>query len=150
MLSHFSCVQLCDPVDCSLPGSSVHGISQARILEWVAVSFLRAAFRPRDRTRVSYVYLPWQVGSYCSCSKFSSLHAGHLMQIPPRHPSPCPKGKKTLFTCDENFRICPLSIFQIHHIAVLTRHHAAHYVPGTHNWKSVSFDSLHSVPLLPQ
>ena len=36
-----SLVQLCDPVDCSLPGSSVHGISQARILEWVAISYSR-------------------------------------------------------------------------------------------------------------
>ena len=37
MLSHFSVVRLCDPVDCSLLGSSVHGILQARILEWVAM-----------------------------------------------------------------------------------------------------------------
>ena len=36
-----SCVQLCDPTDCSLSGSSVHGISQARILEWVAISSSR-------------------------------------------------------------------------------------------------------------
>ena len=36
-----SCPTLCDPVDCSLPGSSVHGILQARILEWVAISFSR-------------------------------------------------------------------------------------------------------------
>ena len=34
-----SCVHSCDPMDCSLPGSSVHGILQARILEWVAISF---------------------------------------------------------------------------------------------------------------
>ena len=34
-----SCLTFCDPMDCSLPGSSVHGIFQARILEWVAVSF---------------------------------------------------------------------------------------------------------------
>ena len=33
------CPTLCDPMDCSLPGSSVHGISQARILEWVVISF---------------------------------------------------------------------------------------------------------------
>ena len=39
VLSHFSHVQLCDPMDCSLPCSSVHGILQARILEWVAISF---------------------------------------------------------------------------------------------------------------
>ena len=37
-----SCVRLCDPVDCSLPGSSVHGIFQARILEGVAIAFSRA------------------------------------------------------------------------------------------------------------
>ena len=36
-----SCVQLCDCVDCSLSGSSVHGISQARVLEWVTISFSR-------------------------------------------------------------------------------------------------------------
>ena len=36
-----SCPTLCDPVDCSPPGSSVHGILQARILEWVAISFFR-------------------------------------------------------------------------------------------------------------
>ena len=46
---------LCDPVDCSPPGSSVHGILQARILEWVAVSFSRASSWPRDRTRVSRI-----------------------------------------------------------------------------------------------
>ena len=55
VLSHFSRVWLCDPMDCSLPGSSVHGILQARILEWVAISFSRGPSRPRDWTRVSYV-----------------------------------------------------------------------------------------------
>ena len=40
-------------MDCSLSGSSVHDIFQARILEWVAVSFSRGSSRPRDRTRVS-------------------------------------------------------------------------------------------------
>ena len=44
------CLTLCDPVDCSLPGSSVHGISQARILEWVAIPFPMGSFRSRDRT----------------------------------------------------------------------------------------------------
>ena len=39
-----SCPTLYDPVDCSLPGSSIHGISQARILEWVAISFSRGSF----------------------------------------------------------------------------------------------------------
>ena len=49
------CPTLCDPMDCSLPGSSVHGISQARILEWVAISFSRGSSRPRDRTPVSHI-----------------------------------------------------------------------------------------------
>ena len=44
---------LCDPVGCSPPGSSVHGISQARILEWVSISFSRGSSRPRDQTQVS-------------------------------------------------------------------------------------------------
>ena len=47
-----SCPTLCDPMDCSPPGSSVHGILQARILEWVAISFSRGSSRPRDRTQV--------------------------------------------------------------------------------------------------
>ena len=47
-----SCLTLCDPMDCSLPRSSAHGLFQARILEWVASSFSRSS-RPRDWTRVS-------------------------------------------------------------------------------------------------
>ena len=49
------CPTLCDPMDCSLPGSSVHEIHQARILEWVAVPFSRGSSRPRDRTWVSCI-----------------------------------------------------------------------------------------------
>ena len=48
-----SCPTLCDPVDCSPPGSSVHEIFQARILEWVAISFSKGSSQSRDRTRVS-------------------------------------------------------------------------------------------------
>ena len=43
-----SCPTLCDPVDCSLPGSSVYEIFQARVLEWVAISFSRGSSQPRD------------------------------------------------------------------------------------------------------
>ena len=46
------CLTLCDPIDCSLPGSSVHEILQARILEWVAISFSRGSYQLRDRTQV--------------------------------------------------------------------------------------------------
>ena len=49
-----SCPTLCKPMNCSLPGSSVHGIFQARVLDWVAISFSRGSSQPRDQTRVSY------------------------------------------------------------------------------------------------
>ena len=48
-----SCPTLCNPMDCSLPGSSVHGILQAR-LEWVAVLSSRGSSQPRDQTCISY------------------------------------------------------------------------------------------------
>ena len=50
-----SCLTLCNHMDCSLPGSSVHGIFQARVLEWVAISFSRKSSWPRDRTQVSHI-----------------------------------------------------------------------------------------------
>ena len=50
-----SCPTLCDPMDCSLPGSSLHGIFQTRILEWVVISFSRRSSRPRDWTWVSRI-----------------------------------------------------------------------------------------------
>ena len=55
MLSLHSCPVLCDPMDCSLPGSSVHGILQERKLEWVAISFSRRSSLFRDRTDISHV-----------------------------------------------------------------------------------------------
>ena len=48
-----SCPTLCDPMDCSPPGSSVHGILQARIVDWVTISFSRGSSQPRDQTQVS-------------------------------------------------------------------------------------------------
>ena len=47
-----SCPTLCNPVDCSLPGSSVHAILQARILEWIAILFSSGSSQPRDQTQV--------------------------------------------------------------------------------------------------
>ena len=46
---------LCDLMDHNLPGSSVHGILQARVLEWVAISFSRGSSRPSNQTRVSHI-----------------------------------------------------------------------------------------------
>ena len=50
-----SCLTLWDPTNCSLPRSSVHGILQARILEWGAIPFSRGSSRPRDQTPVSRI-----------------------------------------------------------------------------------------------
>ena len=52
LLNH---IWLCNPMDCSPPGSSVHGILQSRILEWVATPSSRTASQPRDRTWISFV-----------------------------------------------------------------------------------------------
>ena len=50
-----SCPTFCDPMDWSLPGSSVHRIFQAIVLEWIAISFSRGSSQPRDQTRVSHI-----------------------------------------------------------------------------------------------
>ena len=50
-----SCPSFCDSMDCSPPGSFVHGILQARILEWVTIAFSRVSSSPRDRTQVSNI-----------------------------------------------------------------------------------------------
>ena len=65
---------LCDPMDCSSPGSSVHGILQARILEWVAMPSSRGSSQPRDRTWVSCMTvdsLPTEKPKYVYSRTFS-------------------------------------------------------------------------------
>ena len=65
-----SCLTLCNLMNCSLPGSPIHGIFQARVLEWVAISFSRASSRPRDRTQVSLIvdrrFTFWVTRGTCS------------------------------------------------------------------------------------
>ena len=55
------CLTLLDPMDCSLPGSSVHGILQTRILEWLAILFSRESSQPRDQIQVSHI-----AGGFCT------------------------------------------------------------------------------------
>ena len=55
VVQELSCVQPCDPMDCSTPGSPVHGILQARILKWVAISFSRGSSWTRDRNCISRI-----------------------------------------------------------------------------------------------
>ena len=56
-----SCLTLCNPVDCSPPGSSIHGIFQARVLEWVAIAFSRGSSWLRDWTLSDWTELNWWV-----------------------------------------------------------------------------------------
>ena len=81
-----SCSPLCDPMDCSPPGSSVHGIFQARILEWLAISSSRGSSRLRDRTHVScigrqvlYHWATWEAheclwGTFKTLKHSAALH----------------------------------------------------------------------------
>ena len=63
------CLTLCDPMDCSLPGSSIHGILQVRILEWVVISFSRGSSQPRDQTFIS-----------CLAGRGKHIKSCHLFQ----------------------------------------------------------------------
>ena len=88
-----SCPTLCDPRDCSLPVSSVHGILQARVLEWVAILSSRGSSRPRDWTQPSCFCLllvllpfglyPTGVWELCICVTASSilLHVSLLLLL---------------------------------------------------------------------
>ena len=61
-----SCLTVCNPIDCSPPGSSVHGILQARKVEWVPMPSSRGSSQPRGRTLVSCLW-HWQVDSLSLC-----------------------------------------------------------------------------------
>ena len=85
-----SCLTLCDPMDWGLPGSSVHGILQARILEWVAVPFSRGSSQPRDQTQVSHITgrFPFSRGSSQprDWTQVSGIAGGFLLSESPGKP----------------------------------------------------------------
>ena len=76
-----SCPSLCDPMDHSLPGSSVHGILQARILEWAAMPSSRGSSWPRDGSCVSYLH--WLAGSLPLAPPGKSVYLIHEDKILP-------------------------------------------------------------------
>jgi len=103
-----SCPTLCDPMDCSLPGSSVHEIFQAIVLEWIAISFSRGSSQPRDWTLVSRIvdrcFTAWANKNYIKLIlfQFSSVQFSHsvmsdslrpheLQHARPPCPSPTPE-----------------------------------------------------------
>ena len=78
-----SCLTLCNPMDCSLPGSSVHGISQARIQKWVAISSPRGSSQPRDRNRISCISCIGRRFLYCStaCEALLTCSVGQSQDV---------------------------------------------------------------------
>ena len=81
VLVHQSCPTLCDPTDYSLPGFSVSGILQARILEWIAIPFSRGSSQPREQTWVSCIagrfFTVWTTGKTNQGSNPNPLHWKH-------------------------------------------------------------------------
>ena len=79
------CLTLCDPVDCSPPCSSAHAISQARILEWVAIAFSRGSSQPRHQTHIScigrWILYHWATSDALSKHN-TSLYRNSLSQTP--------------------------------------------------------------------
>ena len=78
-----SCLTLCKPMDCSPPGSSVHGILQARILEWVAIPFSRGSSWPRDWTQVSCI-----AGGFFTVWATRETHTRTFWFLPPLKTQP--------------------------------------------------------------
>ena len=80
------CLAFCDPMDCSPPGSSVHGILQARILEWVAILSSRESSQPSDWTKVSHItgrfFIVW------AAREAQEYWSGQPIPSPRNHPNP--------------------------------------------------------------
>ena len=72
-----SCLTLCESMDCDPPGSSVHGISQARILEWAAISLSRGSSWPRDRPRDPALQADCLLSELPGKSNFTGLETEH-------------------------------------------------------------------------
>ena len=98
---------LSHPMACSMPSSSVHGISQARILEWVAISFSRGSSWPRDRIHVSCIgrWIPyhqttrealrlWEIFRIIQNSKSTRSYASENLPLFPRHSGLLPDSDK--------------------------------------------------------
>ena len=83
-----SCLTLSDPMDCSLQGSSIHGIFQARVLEWIAISFSRESSRLRDWTWVSCM----QTGAFTIWATFRLFSVLLLARILSSDFCICPQG----------------------------------------------------------
>ena len=111
-------IWLCNPMDCSLPSSSVHGIFQAIVREWIAISLSRGSSLPRDWTRVSHIldrrFTIWATREVRGVAQITALH-------PPSRQSSSMEGKlDNHLPKDEQLRAHLLKSFR--HIWVVSHH----------------------------
>ena len=89
-----SCPTLCNPMDCSLPGSSVQGIYQAKTLKWVAISYSRRSSKPRNPS-ISPAFPALADGFFTTApSGKSKLMLNYILKSIVRYSVTCKKGKK--------------------------------------------------------
>ena len=120
------CPTLCNPVDCSLPGSSVHGIFQTNVLEWVAISFSRASSLPRDRTQVSHIvgrcFTVWTTKEVLVCRAHNLLsrvvlEGSFVLPVLPFNDFFFSEICKTIFLKKFAFRVIVLWLCYIHNVS---------------------------------
>ena len=77
--SHQSCLTFCDVMDHTLPGSSIHGVHQSRILEWVAMPSFMGSSQPRDQTHFSYTssFGKWVLYHWHHLGSYHLAHIKH-------------------------------------------------------------------------
>ena len=103
-----SCPTLCSPMDCGPPGSSVHGILQARILEWTAMPSSRGSSQPRDQAHISFVSCigRWVLYHYSYLESLSSRNISHQLRMQSSKIKVKEHGSLTLLsflTCSDRF-----------------------------------------------
>ena len=109
-----SCLTLCNPMGCSWPGFSVHGISQARILKWVAIPFFRGSSWPRGQTQVSDIadrfFTVWATSTKTVFTPFYKYF--HPLSLNPSFVSKiCRSHKSTIFfTTEKLLFLCFIKI----------------------------------------
>ena len=151
-----SCLILWDPMNCSPPGSSVHGILQARILEWVAIRSSRGSSWPRDWTHISWVscivgklfthWATWEASVQFSRSVVSnSLRPHESQHARPLCPSPTPGVHSD--SCPSSQRCHPayyrIKKSDIGHRNQLNRNRSRKYGASTgQDWKQLTYSNF--------
>ena len=134
---------LCDPMNCILPGSSVHGILQAKILQWVAIPFLRGSFQPRDRTRVSWFWAIREAQGMVLVFKTKTGRKGGFLRVSTHYVlSLGPQSKSQGFWLPDSPKKAPL---ECHQPSPVWRLLPCHQQKNRFFWKQLSVCSFRTV-----